>query len=306
MRSRKAPARTNRRSRGTPQRIAILGHTGRTAVHRTAARLGKLLRSQGCEVRLDDDLGRKLGAPGAPLPELAAWCQILITLGGDGTALRGARALAGRAGTMLAVNLGGLGFLAMAEEHEVDDAVQAALTEKWEVARRHLLEATVRRRSRAVHRGRAMNDAVVKTAGGYSALHLRITALGHDLGLLVADGVIVASAAGSTAYSLSAGGPVVAPDVEAVLVTPVCPHTLGSRTLVVSGRERIELRVIGSFDPAVLLLDGQEPVALAPGDVVEVELGRESVRLFQNPDRPFGRTLQTKLGWQGSEQRSLR
>jgi NAD+ kinase len=146
---------------------------------------------------------------------------------------------------------------------------------------------------------------VGKTAGGYSALHLRMTALGHDLGHLVADGVICASASGSTAYSLSAGGPVLAPDVEAFVVTPVCAHTLGSRPLVLSPGGRVTLRVLGSFDRAMLLLDGQESIDLAAGDEIEVGLTRTTVCMFQNPARPFGRSLQAKLGWQGSERRSL-
>ena len=89
-------------------------------------------------------------------------------------------------------------------------------------------------------------------------------------------------------------------------MTPVCPHTLGSRALVLSGQDRLKLTVIGSFDPAVMLFDGQEHLGLAPGDQVEVGLGRVSVRMVENPERPFAHALQAKLGWQGSEQRSLR
>ena len=96
-----------------------------------------------------------------------------------------------------------------------------------------------------------------------------------------------------------------APDVEAFVVTPVCAHTLGSRPLVLSPDGRVTLRVLGSFDRAMLLLDGQESIDLAAGDEIEVGLTRATVRMFQNPARPFGRSLQAKLGWQGSERRSL-
>jgi NAD+ kinase len=136
-------------------------------------------------------------------------------------------------------------------------------------------------------------------------VHLRLFALGQDLGHLVADGLIAASAGGSTAYSLSAGGPVLSPDLEAVVVTPVSPHSLGSRPLVLSPRAEVRVVVLGGLDQAVLLVDGQERVDLEARDEVRVCLDRRSVRLLQNPDRVFTFTLRKKLGWQGSAKRSL-
>jgi NAD+ kinase len=287
-------------------RVGLLGRTGRSEVRRTAARLVRDLARKGAEVRVEAELAEELSKPGHPLGRMAKWCELLVTLGGDGTALRGARAMAGTKGALLSVNLGGLGFLTAAEVADLDFAVKSARAGEWRVVRRHLLDAVATREGQTLHRGRALNDVVVKTSGGYSALHLRVEALGADLGHLVCDGMIAATASGSTAYSLSAGGPVVAPGVEALLVTPVCPHTLGSRALVLSGKDRLKLTVIGSFDPAVMLFDGQEHLGLAPGDQVEVGLGRVSVRMVENPERPFAHALQAKLGWQGSEQRSLR
>jgi NAD+ kinase len=287
------------------RRVGILGHTRRPGVRRAAAQLATALARRGCPVRLAADLAHEMERPGHPIATVARWCDVLISLGGDGTALRGARALAGRRGALLPINLGGLGFLTVAEEREAGPALSAALAGRWPVVRRRLVGAVVRRDGRVLHRGRAMNDAVVKTAGGYAAVHLRMAALGHDLGHLVADGIVCASASGSTAYSLSAGGPVLAPDVEAFVVTPACAHTLGSRPLVLSPRDVVTLRVLGASDHAMLLLDGQESVDLAPGDQVDVGLTRQSLRLFQNPERSLGGSLQTKLGWQGSERRSL-
>lgn len=287
------------------RRVGILGHTDRPGVPRAAAHLSAMLGRRGCAVRIDAGLAREMKRPGTPISALARWCQVLIALGGDGTTLTGARAMAGRRGVLLPVNLGGLGFLTVAEEGELAVATRESFAGRWPVVRRRLVGAVVRRRGRIAHRGRALNDVVVKTAGGYSALHLRLMVLGDDLGHLVADGVVCASASGSTAYSLSAGGPVLAPDVEAFVVTPVCAHTLGSRPLVLSPGGRVTLRVLGSFDRAMLLLDGQERVDLAAGDEIEVGLTRATVRVFQNPARPFGRSLQAKLGWQGSERRSL-
>jgi len=288
------------------KRVGILGHSGRPNVRRTVARLLTRLARRRIDARVDDTLGSELGVQGHPLGDLGRWSQLLIALGGDGTALRGARALAGRAGTLLPVNFGGMGFLTAAEESELDEAVDAALAGRWPTARRRLVGVTVRRRERTVRRGLAMNDAVIKAAGGYSALHLRLEALGSDLGHLVADGIIAASASGSTAYSLSAGGPVLSQNVEALVVTPVCPHTLGSRSLVLAANDALGIRLLGALDRVVLLLDGQEPEELEAGDQVAIALSRTSVRVLDNPARPLARALHTKLGWQGSERRSLR
>uniref|UniRef100_A0A832HZI6 NAD kinase n=1 Tax=Eiseniibacteriota bacterium TaxID=2212470 RepID=A0A832HZI6_UNCEI len=287
------------------RRVAVLGHSDRPAVRRAAAAIRRTLARRGVEVRLDARLAAELGGAGAPLRDLARWCDLLVTLGGDGTVLAGARALAGARGALLPLNLGGLGFLTVADAPAADAALRHALAGDWPIVRRRMLSALVRRRARTVARGLAMNDAVLKSAGGYAAVHLQLSALGHDLGRLVADGLILASSAGSTAYSLSAGGPVLAPDVEAMVVTPVCPHSLGSRALVLGPGSDVAIRVIGSFDRIVLLLDGQEAVDLTAGDEVRVRLDRTAVRILQNPARPFIRSLQHKLGWQGSKKRSL-
>jgi NAD+ kinase len=287
------------------RRVAIVGHTGRPAVRRAARRLRDLLRRRGLQVRFDARLVAEIDGDSLALPALARWCDLMITLGGDGTALTGARALTGRRGTLLAVNYGGLGFLTAAESRDLDRAVAATLSGKWPVVKRRTLSALVRRKGRTVARGIAANDAVIKAPGGTAAVHLRMRALGHDLGHLVADGIVVPPAAGSTAYSMSAGGPLLAPDVEALVVTPVCAHSLATRPLVLSAGSPLDIGVIGSFQRVALLLDGNETADLLPGDEVSVRLERSGVRMVIDPARPFIRALQQKLGWQGSRKRSM-
>ena len=287
------------------RRIAISGHIGRPEVRQATALLRTRLTRRGCDVRLEQALAAAMGRDGEPLPRNAAWCQLLISLGGDGSVLTGGRALAGRRGALLGVNFGGLGFLAAAEQGDLLPAVDAALAGAWPISPRRLLRARVLRRGRVVARSFAMNDAVVKGAGGYAAIHLQMRALGQDLGHLVADGLITATAAGSTAYSLSAGGPVLSPEVEAIVVTPVCAHSLGSRSLVLSPDDEIALRLIGSLDQTVLMVDGQEHVPLEPDDEIRIRLDRATVRVVCNPARPFANSLRVKLGWQGSTRRSM-
>jgi NAD+ kinase len=288
------------------QRIAILGHLGRAQVRREALRLRDRLAKKGAVVRLERELAAAAGGAGEPLGALARWCQVLVSLGGDGTVLMAGRALAGQKGVLLAVNMGGLGFLAAAEARELDDAVDAALAGRWRVATRTGVESRIRRSrgDKALPVGFALNDAVIRSATSYSAIHMRVSALGQDLGHLVADGLIAASSSGSTAYSLSAGGPLVAPDLDSLVVTPACAHALGSRSLVLSPGSLVTVRVL-SPGPALLVMDGQEADALSKDDEVELQLARARVRVFENPDRPFLRALQSKLGWQGTERRSL-
>ena len=288
------------------RRIAIVGHLGREQVREAARRLQRRLTRAGAQVRLETALGAAIDLHGEPLAALGRWCDLMISLGGDGTVLNAGRSLAGRRGALLAVNMGGLGFLAAAEGDELDTALAAVLAGRWRIATRSGVGTRVRRArgGRAQSAGFALNDAVIRSAVSYSAIHLRIAALDHDLGHLVADGLIAASASGSTAYSLSAGGPLLAPDVDALVVTPACAHSLASRSLVLGRDSTVAVRVI-SPGPALLVLDGQDTVELAKDDVVELRLSRSRVRVFENPARPFLRALQSKLGWQGSERRSL-
>lgn len=289
-----------------PRRIAIVGHTGRASVRREALRLATRLRRRGATVRLERELAQACGLAGEGAAELGRWCQAMVSLGGDGTVLLAARALAGHRGVLLPVNLGGLGFLASAEQPDLDRAVESAFAGRWPVAERTGVEARIRRArgGRATVHGFALNDVVVRSAVGFAAVHLRVSALGHDLGHVVADGLIAASASGSTAYALSAGGPIVAPNLHALVVTPACAHSLASRSLVLAPGSVVTAHVL-SKRPAMLVIDGQEPIELAHGDDVEMQLARTVVRVYENPDRPFLRALQSKLGWQGSERRSL-
>lgn len=265
-----------------------------------------MLLRKGAVVRLEQALANAVESQGEALAPLARWCQVMISLGGDGTVLTAGRALAGQKGVLLAVNMGGLGFLAAAEGPELDTAVAAALSGKWRTATRTGVETRIRKggKGRPKPMGFALNDAVIRSATSYSAMHMRVAALGHDLGHLVADGLIAASSSGSTAYSLSAGGPLVAPNLDSLVVTPACAHALGSRSLVLAPGSLVSVRVL-SPGPALLVMDGQETEDLAKDDEVELQLARARVRIFENPERPFLRTLQAKLGWQGTERRSL-
>jgi len=292
------------------RKIAIIGRAHRVSVGRLLGNLEVRLVKKGLDVVLVHGAEALPGVGWTPDPADAAKvqeCDLLVTLGGDGTILAGARIVAGTDIPLLPINLGGLGFLASYEGRELDEAVTAALAGKLDSERRSLLSARLEpsQGGRSRNLGIALNDVVIKPQSSYRALRFDVAAGETFLGHVVADGLVAASPSGSTAYSLSAGGPVVAPGLEAIVVTPVCPHTLGMRALVLP--PSLEVRVtIKARDGggAIVSLDGLEGIPIGSRDLVRIALARDAVTFLRRPGHTLPVVLPTKLGWSGSPRRS--
>jgi len=305
----KAPRRPSIR-RSAIRRVAILGRVSRAAVGKRLGDLDTWLRKQGLTVLRVQGEENSAGLSWRPDPRAALAARgadLMITLGGDGTILAAARILAGTRVPILPINLGRLGFLASFEGHELESAVTSALAGTLQVETHRLLKASLESPDaiRLKPLGVALNDVVLKAEATYRALRLDVTAGDTFLGHVIADGLIAASPSGSTAYSLSAGGPVIAPGLDAIVVTPVCPHTLGMRALVLP--PDFELRVtVRSRDKAgaIVSLDGLEGVAIGPADTVRISLARGGVRFLRSPGHTLPVALPHKLGWSGSPRRS--
>lgn len=229
----------------------------------------------------------------------------ILALGGDGTFLRAARVLMGSSVPLVGVNLGYLGFLTSAAETELDGTLRRLAAAEFSVEERFTLSAQV-----LAHDGepqgtgetfQALNDVVVHTDGvaRVARLGLQVGPEGaeEDIGGFSGDGIIVATPTGSTAYSLSAGGPIVVPSMQCILVTPVCPHTLTVRPLVVPARDAVVVRWEESHPSLVLTMDGQLASRLPPLGAVRVRRGPTTVPLVRFHDRTFFRTLRRKLRW---------
>lgn len=275
-------------------------------------RIGTIAKAH--DPRLPDVLTRlaaaakKIGAEvmAEPDPEgfsLDDGLDLMVTLGGDGTLLRGARQAAGLDVPVLGVNLGRLGFLTSVADTEVEDAIDAIGRGAYRVERRRCLEAVVAKNG--ANPGSpwyAFNDFVIHKSGVARVTKLALT-VGtphgerETVGNFVGDGVIVSTPTGSTAYSLSAGGPIVVPGVDCILITPICPHSLAVRPLVVPGNVDVHVRSIDRSEELVLTVDGQEVEPLDPGDEVRVERADLTISLVRLLDGSFFSTLRRKLGW---------
>lgn len=236
-----------------------------------------------------------------PLPALEPGTELdaLITFGGDGTLLRGARYLAGRPVPILGINLGRVGFLTAATAEDFLAAVESLFTGRYEVERRKALASEIVAADGLVRPlPHALNDLVIHKTGVARMIRLDVTVDGEPVGPYSADGIIVATPTGSTAYSLSAGGPIIAPGVEALAITPICAHTLAVRPLVIKTTAVIGMRPISGWEHDLLIsVDGQAVEKLQAGEEVRVKRAEERVHLVQLAGTTYFQRIRHTLHW---------
>jgi NAD+ kinase len=229
--------------------------------------------------------------------EIPGLSDLLIVLGGDGTLLAAARLLGERNVPILPVNLGGLGFLTSVTLGDLYPVLEQAIQGEARYSERVLLESRVMREGKPVHCARALNDAVLNKAALARIIDLELRVNGEFVCKYKADGLIVATPTGSTAYSLSAGGPIMYPIVSAFVITPICPHTLTNRPLVIPDNAKIEIGFAAGEAPIYLTVDGQVGVELQPNDVVELSAAAKRLRLVRPQQKSYFSVLRDKLKW---------
>ena len=283
-------------------RIGVFALPGQPGIAPALACLDELARAFAIELSYEPGILSQAPGDARPLGTAEPGPDLLITLGGDGTLLRGARKVTGRDIPVLGINLGHLGFLTSSSGSDLANAFQRLRDGDFTLDHRTTLEAAILGEAGAAEaRQVALNDFVVHNSGAarISRLDLLVGQGGanDEIGSFSSDGVIVSTPTGSTAYSLSAGGPIVAPGVDCILVTPICPHTLAVRPLVLAADERVIIKETDSSGDLVLTADGQETVAVAPGSVVEIRTGKVRVPLVRFPGHTYFSTLRRKLNW---------
>ena len=283
---------------GTVRRVCVVAKTSSVEAVRTADELCEWLSRRGVEARLDErtlaamDKGGERPAPFQP----GEPCDLVVVLGGDGSLLSVARRLVGGA-PILGVNLGTLGFLTEINRSELYPTLLQVLAGRFGLEERALLEIQLERSGKLIREFRALNDAVVAKSALSRILQLALHVDGHLVARYRSDGLIVSTPTGSTAYNLSAGGPVLHPLLPVIVLAPICPHTLSLRPVVVPDTSRVEITLETRREEVYLTLDGQEGVGLIEGDRVRATRCPGTVRLVRSSGRTFYDSLRDKLHW---------
>jgi NAD+ kinase len=281
------------------KKIGIISKPKKTEIREVVPPLLQWLRERDIEVFIDKETGSLVETPESCLTrnELPAQVDLLVVLGGDGTLLATARALNRKPVPILAVNLGGLGFLTVITREDLYPTLEAVLRGDYRTERRVQLEGELIRADEVIASFLALNDAVLNKGAIARILDFELRVDGKFVSTYKSDGLIVSTPTGSTAYSLAAGGPIIVPTVEAFIVTPICAHTLTNRPLVLPDTSKIEVVVKSQREVAYLSVDGQVGIAAYSDDLVCVRKSRSFVEFIQPLKLGYFDVLQQKLKW---------
>ncbi|MGW6336458.1 NAD kinase [Nocardia rhamnosiphila] len=303
-----------------PREILLVSHPGRAEISETAHRVAKICAEAGIGLRVlaDEAYSTRFDAGTQPIadpggypvqvvahePDAALGCEMVLALGGDGTLLRAAELARQVTVPVLGINLGRIGFLTEAEAENLDEALAQVVRRDYRVEERMTLDVNIRLDDEIIERGWALNEASIENAVRMGVLEVVLEVDGRPVSSYGCDGIIIASPTGSTAYAFSAGGPVVWPELEALLVIPSNAHALFTRPLVTSPDSLIAVESVATGHDAIVFLDGRRTLALPRGGRVEAVRGAEPVRWVRLDSAPFADRMVRKFelpvtGWRG-------
>lgn len=285
--------------------VGIISKPRKAELHQIIPALLDWLAKRDIQARMDEETASGLDStqrsslqvPVVPRSELASKSDLILVLGGDGTLLAAARNVHDLDVPILAVNMGSLGFLTAVTIGELYSSLELILNGQHQIDCRKMLQVQVMRAGAVVAAYQALNDAVLNKAAIARILDFHASVDGQFLSVFKADGLIVSTPTGSTAYSLAAGGPIVYPSVEAFIITPICPHTLTNRPVVVPDRSQIEITLKSEAESVFLTVDGQVGLALHSEDRVVCNLSPSRIHLIRPPHKQFFEVLRSKLKW---------
>jgi len=281
------------------KRVGLVIRPGNEKVVTLAKELLEWCAKRAIEVDVDTQTAKalQLAAPGYAPQDLVERADPIVTLGGDGTLIGVARYVKGSCPVFVGVNFGNLGFLTEVRPTELFPVLEGALKGEVSCAERVLLHAEVERKGATCFRSQAVNDVVVQKGAKSPLPDLDLSVNGHDVARIRADGLIVATPTGSTAYSLAAGGSIAHPSLSVILVTPICAHSLTNRPLILPGSSKIEIEIPNAHEEILVTVDGQVSERLQSGDIVRVVQAKQTVRFVISEDKSYFDILRTKLNW---------
>ncbi len=282
-------------------KIGLIGKYGNPHVAETVRDLGMLLQKRGCEILLEYGTGQLLSTqdmPCASLDEIGRNCDLTIIVGGDGTLLAAARTLVEYDMPILGVNLGRLGFLVDISPEDMEERINEILNGDYEEEQRILLNAVVQHKDSPSSESDAFNDVVVHKWEVARMIETETWVDGRFLNSMRSDGLIVSTPTGSTAYALSGGGPIIEPGVDAILIVPICPHSMSYRPIVVNGNSKIEILVKENIHShAQVTCDGQINLGLVSGDKILIRKKDKCIHLIHPRQHNHFEILRAKMHW---------
>jgi NAD+ kinase len=279
------------------KRVGIICKTGIPEPPEMLKDLLPRLRQKGYEAHVDNETASILNMEGSPRSQIPSLADIIVVLGGDGTMLSVARLVGEKGIPILGVNVGGLGFLTAVQKDELHEVLDKVLAGECPVEERIMLTACVFRHSECIAENLVVNDVVVNKGALARIIDLE-TYIDHNfVATFKADGLIVSTPTGSTAYALSAGGPILYPTLNSVVLAPICPHTLTNRPIVLPDNVVVDIVLRSQNEDVFLTIDGQVGFSLRQGDTVEVKKSEFKTKLFIPCERDYFQILREKLKW---------
>jgi len=279
------------------KRVGVFAKRNHPDAAELAARVASWLQERQVEVFLEEELASDLNTSGYSEGEIPSLVDMIIVLGGDGTLISVARAVGVLNTPILGVNLGSLGFLTEITRQELFKVLSEVLEGRYTVSDRLMLEAVVSRNGEVANRYQLLNDVVINKGALARIIDMELYVNESYLTTFKADGLIISSPTGSTAYNMAAGGPIIYPGTDCFVITPICPHMLTNRPMIVPADSVIRIEVKFTDEDVVLTADGQVGMPLKGGDIVEVHRSVSRTRLILSPDKEYFEVLRTKLRW---------
>lgn len=277
--------------------IGIAGKPNKEDVRKTARALTEWLKTRNIKVVLEDHLGDEAHPPLISRGELPRHADMIIVLGGDGTLLSVARTVGNETVPILGINMGGLGFLTDIPLSEMFPMLGEILKGHYTIRKKMLLKTTIKRKNGVRRTFQALNDVVINKGALARIIDIKAAINGEYLTTYRSDGLIISTPVGSTGYSLSAGGPIVCPGVYCIIITPICPHTLTNRPILIREGDTITLTLLSKEDEVIVTVDGQVGHPIGYEDTVDISKSENSIAMIVPPGKSYYEILRTKLKW---------